>query len=799
MKRHSILIIGLVSVMLMSTAAFAMLQASAEFPVLSTPILHVVQVPVSVFVNEVFDERFHVSVLDRSAESVLFLASPGVYQEILSFGYPVTMVYERLEEYYGWTENPELLRVFHDYPALTTELQTIASSYPSIAQLYELGTSVQGRSIWGLKITDNPTIDEDEPEVRMAGLHHGDELMSVELNLNLAWLLVDDYGTDPDITDLVNNCEIWIIPMVNPDGRMASPSPTRYNANGVDLNRDYGYMWAGSGGSPSSFSQPETQTIRVHALEHNFVLSLSFHTTAAYVNYLWNFKPQPSPDDLMIQQLSYAYAGLSGYTAIRGYDWYQTRGDTNDFSYGCRGDIDWTIETGNSDITSEWNKNQQAMLDIIEATDLGLRGIVTDASSSEPIEATVWVEEAYWPKYTDPAVGDYHITLMPGSYTVHFQANGYAEQIKTVTVSSTNQPAVLNAALQPTNQFYAYQVTICEYYAPSGSFSNNPTDGIHALGLPDGFCSSIGRNGKLVLDMGEDTPVFDLSGEPDFKVIEGDGTDDGYSVYAANSWNGPYTFVGTGMGTTTFDLQGTGIDEAQFIRIVDDGDGSASEPNPGCDIDAVQNLAQTNANKSPLVPQSPTGPAEGVTGITYTFSAVTTDPEGEQISYLFDWGDGTLSDWIGPVASGTGVSAEYAWVDAGIFNVRVKASDGNSESAWSVPTQFEVVQGPILEVRPMSSGLFRLEVAIKNSGAVDATDVHWRIELDGGAFIGKSHEGTGFTVPAGGTATIQSGFIFGLGSTVVTTTVEYGDGGVDSRTQNGYVLLFFVQINPSGG
>ena len=79
-------------------------------------------------------------------------------------------------------------------------------------------------------------------------------------------------------------------------------------------------MWAGSSGSPAPFSQPETQIIRQHALDNNFVLSLSFHTTAAYVNYLWNFKAQSSPDDIMIQQMSNHYAGLSDYTALRGYD-----------------------------------------------------------------------------------------------------------------------------------------------------------------------------------------------------------------------------------------------------------------------------------------------------------------------------------------------------------------------------------------------------------------------------------------------------------------------------------------------
>lgn len=204
-------------------------------------------------------------------------------------------------------------------------------------------------------------------------------------------------------------------------------------------------------------------------------------------------------------------------------------------------------------------------------------------------------------------------------------------------------------------------------------------------------------------------------------------------------------------------------------------------------------------NLPPDIPGPVDGPVDGVVGMDYSFSGVTTDPEGDSISYMFEWGDGNSSDWIGPVASGVSVSGSYRWMNAGVFDVRVKASDGTSESGWSVPKQVEIVLGPILEVRPLSSGLFRLEVPIKNSGDVDASDVSWRIELSGGAVIGGSHEGTGFMIPAGGTAMVTSGFIFGFGPTEVLVTVEYGDGGVSSRRQDGFVFLFFINIVSGGG
>ena len=353
-------------------------------------------------------------------------------------------------------------RDFHSYASMTSELQQLATSYPSIAQLSSLGESVEGRTIWGLKITDNPLIEENEPEVRMAGLHHGDELMSTELCLLLARHLVQNYSVDPTITGLINNREIWIIPMVNPDGRESDP-PQRYNANGIDLNRDYGYMW---GVYSSCFTQPETQAIRTNALENNFVFSLSFHTSGDIVNYVWNYKTQPVADHDLVEMLSNQYASHNGYEVVEGYDWYQTKGDTNDFSYGCRGDIDWTIETQDYNIPAAWDLHRDAMVELIDAADMGITGVVTDSSTGLPLNATIWVDEAYRPCFTDPVMGDYHRPLLAGTYTLHFRANGYQEKIFNVEVTDPYTPTVLDVSLDPGEDCFAYQVTSCKFVDP---------------------------------------------------------------------------------------------------------------------------------------------------------------------------------------------------------------------------------------------------------------------------------------------------------------------------------------------
>lgn len=532
-----------------------------------------------------------ITILDRDETFVSIFATDDELIWLKNEGLEPEILYKDYAEMMGWNTNPKLLEDFHTYSQMTTDLQGISNTYSDIAQLYNLGSSVQGRTIWGLKITDNPLIEENEPEVRICGCHHGNEIMSVELSLNLAFYMVENYENDPYIKDLVDNRETWIIPMVNPDGR---ESLSRYNAHGVDLNRDYGYMWDGEGGSPGPFSQPETQAIRSNALENNFVFSLSYHTTANYINYIWNYKGQPVKDHNVVVYLSQKYGQYNDYIVVEGYDWYQTRGDTNDFSYGCRGDIDWTIETENSNIPYVWNKNRNGMLDIINAANLGLTGIVTDSETGLPIDATIWVEEVYWPCFTDPILGDYHKPLLPGAYNVIIRANGYDEQEYQVVIDE-DEPTILNVELSKGENRYAHQVTWVNFYDPynyPNNYQNNPTEAIFALGPPDEISASLGVGGVIVLDMGEAGEIFNSEGD-DFIVYEGDSSDDGYTVYISENWDGPWSLLATGSGTTVFDLEDKDIMRARFLKIQDDGNGNPTEQNPGFDLDAIENLNPT--------------------------------------------------------------------------------------------------------------------------------------------------------------------------------------------------------------
>jgi len=676
---------------------------------------------------------------------------------------------------------------FHSYQQMTTILQGIAANHSDIARLYDLGHSVQGRTLWGLKITKNPDIAEDEPEVRICGNHHGNEFMSAEMPLMLAQYITDNYGTDPDITALVDAREIWIIPMVNPDGHEAQ---TRTNANGVDINRDYGYMWESGWDSPAPFSQPETQAMRANALQHNFVLSLSYHTSGDIINYVWNYKHMSVPDVNVTVQLSNDFAVHNGYEVIDGYDWYQTRGDLNDFSYGCRGDIDWTIEIQDTNIPNAWSKNRDAMLGIIQSADMGLRGIITDASTGQPIDATVYVEGKYWPCFTDAAVGDYHKVLLPGTYTVHFRANGYEEQVISGVTVTADHPTVLDVQLSKGGEYYAHQVTLCSFYDPysyPNNFQNNPTEGIAALDAPDGSCASLGVNGYIVLDMG--TNITDASASNDLTIFEGESTNDGYHVYAALNWSGPWVSLGDGMGTTSFDLQGSGLEKARFVKIVDDGSGSPTESHPGADIDAVQNLAPESSDTPPATPLAPTGPTAGFTFTQYSFQAtVPTDPDGTLVYLRWSYGDDTNSEWVGPYTAGTVVSTQHVWTASGSYPVKVKARDVNdSESPYSPPLTISIANQPQLIITKMHGGI-GLSVSVRNRGDENLTNVYWSVSASGKLVLYAT--GTGGHIAAlahNQSATIHTGLIAGFGPVSLAVTV--GDA---SSSPSGLLLGPFL-------
>jgi hypothetical protein len=263
---------------------------------------------------------------------------------------------------------------YHTLAQIEQILEDIADDYPDITSLYSIGTTYEGRDIWCLEISDNPGVDEGEPGVFYMGLHHAREWPTVEICLYIADQLTSLYGSDPDITNVVNNRRLWLVTCINPDGyyycydqghdwRKNRNYFPEFGTYGVDLNRNYagssnGDPWGawGSLGSasvthkpgdslycgPGPISELETQAIKNMFIDNDISASITWHTHGELVLWPWSFSQDiTAPDDSYMSQVGVDIAsrisnqqGGGTYTPKQGSFLYPTTGDLTDWAYG---------------------------------------------------------------------------------------------------------------------------------------------------------------------------------------------------------------------------------------------------------------------------------------------------------------------------------------------------------------------------------------------------------------------------------------------------------------------------------
>jgi hypothetical protein len=303
-----------------------------------------------------------IEILAFTRHGVDLLADDAQLQWLRSRPYPVSVAPEPLAPG-GVAVLDANLGQYHTYFELDTTLTGLAATYPAIAQKSVIGTSIEGRSIFALKVSDNVAVNESEPEVLYMGNHHARELMSVDIPLRFAVYLLQNYGVDAQITDYINTREIWFVPMVNPDGHYyvqqnhATSSGTWWRKNrrdngnftyGVDLNRNYSYQWGydniGSSPTPGSdlyrgtgpFSEPETMAIRNFVSAHQFVAWFSYHSYGELLLYPWGYFYGNTPDHAVYEALGDSLVMENGYLAGNPASGaiYITNGGSDDWGYG---------------------------------------------------------------------------------------------------------------------------------------------------------------------------------------------------------------------------------------------------------------------------------------------------------------------------------------------------------------------------------------------------------------------------------------------------------------------------------
>ncbi len=257
--------------------------------------------------------------------------------------------------------------LFHTYSEIEEWLDQLTAAYPQVVSAkWSIGQTHEGRDLWCVRVSDNPGTDETgEPEVLFDGMHHAREIMASEMPVMLIEHLASNYGVDPVITHLLDTREIYVVPVVNPDGSVYNETNypngggmwrknRRNNGDGtygVDPNRNYPYEWVGSGSStdpssdvyrgPSAGSEPEVQAMMALVNAHEFVTSQSFHTYSNLTLYPWGHTLTQSPDHAVFTHMAAIMTRENGYAPGTAPELlYEVNGGSFDWVYGAQTEHD---------------------------------------------------------------------------------------------------------------------------------------------------------------------------------------------------------------------------------------------------------------------------------------------------------------------------------------------------------------------------------------------------------------------------------------------------------------------------
>ena len=410
-----------------------------------------------------------------TGEELLEIGKRGFVTDILPFDPPGVNV----TQYRSYEEVVELLNYY-------------AMTYDRIVRLDTLGYSqVWNLLIPALKISDNPELEEDEPSILFDGLHHAREPVGMYCTLYVLERLLRNYGLDPEVTAWVNDNEVWVIPMINPEGykylvdnNLSSPwwrkNLRDNNQNGivdpgydgVDLNRNYAWGWLSGGSSnpgdwvyrgPSPFSEKETDAKRDWATVQKPVLSITYHSYGEQVLYTWSEEPR-SPDHDLIVEIGDSIAGRipknngTGHYSVDPSEC--TTGYSKCWMYGKLGTIEYTVETADQFVPPFSVGMKVAQDNLAGALYLfdrikgpGITGHILDGETGLPLVARIRTlelpEDRVQPRMSEPDFGRFWRLLQPGSYTIEISKTNYITQTHAITVPAGRTLVEMNIVLQP--------------------------------------------------------------------------------------------------------------------------------------------------------------------------------------------------------------------------------------------------------------------------------------------------------------------------------------------------------------
>jgi hypothetical protein len=363
----------------------------------------------------------------------------------------------------GWEKYPT-------YTQYDSIMQSFVALYPALCHLDTIGRSINGKLVLALKISDNASVEEDEPEVFYSSSIHGDETGGYILMLHLADYLLKNYSTDTRVKNIVDNMQVFINPLSNPDGTYYSGNtivtPSRYNANGKDLNRNFPDPL-----QPYEVQQKENIDMMSFMRKHRFVMSANFHSGAEVVNYPWDRWSRLHADDIWFNSISRAYADTvhkhapAGYMTdevngvTNGFAWYQVKGGRQDYMTWELQGREVTIEIDGTDyvtptwkLATLWEANYRSLLGFIENSLYGIHGIVKNSITSEPVLAKVFIsghDKDSSIVFSSVSTGSFIRLIAPGTWRLTFRAAGYYDQVVSNVIVVDGQSTNITVDMVP--------------------------------------------------------------------------------------------------------------------------------------------------------------------------------------------------------------------------------------------------------------------------------------------------------------------------------------------------------------
>lgn len=418
---------------------------------------------------------------DPTLWEVYAYSNPHEFSEFLKLGFaytslphPGSLIIPKMgndiDEILDWDTYPT-------YDAYVNMMNQFATSFPNLCRIVNAGSTVQGRYILFAVVSKNVSTHEAEPQFMYSSSMHGDETTGYVLMLRLINYLLTNYGTDPKVTVLVDNEEIWINPLANPDGTYHGGNGTvngaiRYNANGVDLNRNFPDPQDGPHPDNQQW-QPETIIMMNTFAANHFTMSCNFHGGAEVVNYPWDTWARLHADDNWWQYVSRQYAdtvhanAIAGYMTdlnngiTNGYAWYRVTGGRQDYMTYFKHGRETTIELSHvkllnpANLPAHWNYNWKSFLNYMQKPLYGITGLIKDSATLAPIgKAKVFINGHDIDSsevYTDSVFGKYDRMIKGGTYSITFSAPYYYPKTITGVYVKDDSTTILNVFLRPIN------------------------------------------------------------------------------------------------------------------------------------------------------------------------------------------------------------------------------------------------------------------------------------------------------------------------------------------------------------